>query len=99
MREQPRDEQAERSVLGSILVDKEAVTKVAEFLRPNHFYSEDHGRIFEVMLDLYQEREPIDLVTLTRKLKKKQWLTKVGGASYVSELIETVPTAANVEHY
>jgi replicative DNA helicase len=99
MREQPRDEQAERSVLGSILVDKEAIIKVAEFLRPNHFYNEDHGRIYEVMLDLYQEREPIDLVTLTRKLKKKRWLTKVGGASYVSELIETVPTAANVEHY
>jgi len=99
MREQPRDEQAERSVLGSILVDKEAIIKVAEFLRPNHFYNEVHGQIYEVMLDLYQEREPIDLVTLTRKLKKKRWLTKVGGASYVSELIETVPTAANVEHY
>ena len=99
MREQPRDEQAERSILGSILVDKEAIIKVAEFLRPNHFYNEDHGRIYEVMLDLYQEREPIDLVTLTRKLKKKGWLTTVGGASYVSELIETVPTAANVEYY
>ena len=78
----PHSEEAEASVLGSILIDKDAIVSVAEFLRPEHFYREANGQIFKAILTLYEEREPIDIVTLTDKLKKQKILTKVGGSTY-----------------
>lgn len=95
----PHSLDAERSVLGSILIDKEAVVQVAEFLRPEFFYKEAHGKIFESMVQLYEQREPIDLVTLSQQLKQNKNLTTIGGSSYLSELVEGVPTSANVKHY
>lgn len=95
----PHDNEAEESVLGAMLIDKNAMSAVADFLRPEHFYKESHRLIFESMLELYEDREPIDLLTLSDKLKKKKKLTKVGGSAYLSSLAEGVPTAANVAAY
>jgi replicative DNA helicase len=95
----PHSEEAEVSILGSILIDKDAIINVAEFLRPEHFYSEAHSLIFKSVLDLYEERSPIDMVTLGDKLKKNRGLSKVGGATYLLELVNRVPTAANAEKY
>lgn len=95
----PHSDEAEQSVLGALLLDKDAIALVASFLKPMHFYNNSHEKIFEVMLSLYEEGKPIDLVTVTSKLKKKRMYEKVGGASYLSELANLVPTAAHIEHY
>ncbi len=95
----PHSDEAEKSVIGACLIDKDAIVAVAEFLRPEHFYDEKNGCIFRAILSLYEERSPVDIVTLTEKLKKQKDLTRVGGAGYLSELASLVPTAANVEEY
>jgi len=95
----PHSDEAEASVLGAILIDPDAIISVAEFLRPEHFYSEANSMIFKAILDLYEERSPIDIVTLTDKLKKNRVLSKVGGSAYLAELVDKVPTAANCERY
>lgn len=95
----PHDDTAEQSVLGAILIDKDALVNVAEFLRPSHFYNEQHGMIFAAMLSLFEAHEPIDVVTVTAQLKKSGNLKAVGGASYVGELLNTVPTSAHAEQY
>lgn len=95
----PHNEEAEQSVLGALLIDKDAIALVASFLRPDNFYNDSHRKIFEAMLSLYETSKPIDLVTLTNILKKSKDYDKVGGASYLSEIASRVPTAANIEHY
>ena len=95
----PHSDQAEDSVLGSCLFDKDAVVAVAEFLRPEHFYNENNGSIFKAVISLYEERTPIDIVTLAERLKKQKDLTAVGGRSYLAELVNKVPTSANAEEY
>lgn len=95
----PHNLDAEICVLGSILIDKDAVITVAPILLPEHFYKESHGEIFESILELYEERDPIDLVTVTDKLKKHKALQRAGGASYLASLVEKVPTSAHVEMY
>lgn len=95
----PHSDEAESCVLGSILIDKDAIATVAEFLRPEHFYKETNRLIFKAILQLYEEREPIDIVTLKQRLKKDKNLTKVGGSTYLTGLVNAVPTAAHVEQY
>lgn len=95
----PHSDEAEASVLGSILLDKDAIVQVSEFLRPEQFYVQKHGDIFAGMLALFELREPIDLVTLPQKLKEMKRLKSVGGASYLSSLVDGVPSSANVKHY
>ncbi len=95
----PHDEQAEKAVLGAILIDSAAMNLVAEFLRPKHFYSSPNALIFEAMLSLFDRQEPIDIVTVKNELKKGGNLKKIGGKAYLAELIENVPTSAYVEHY
>lgn len=95
----PHSDEAEKSVLGSILMDRDAIVQVSEILLPEYFYNERHGMIYEGMLSLYEERSPIDLVTLPQKLKEKKYLDKVGGIAYISGLVEGVPSSANVRHY
>ncbi len=95
----PHSQEAEESVIGGLLLDRDAVVAVVEFLRPEHFYQEKHQLIFEVIIELYQEREPIDVVTVAEKLKKKKVLTEIGGATYLSDLVSKVPTAAHAQHY
>ncbi len=96
----PQNLEAEQSVLGSLLLDRDAVVTVAEFLKPEHFYrQEHHGEIYAAILDLFEQREPIDLVTVSAELKKRGSYEAVGGTSYLSSLVNVVPTAAHVEHY
>ena len=95
----PHDEQAEKSVLGALLLDKDAIVKVVEFLRPHHFYRENHQNVYEAILTLFEKREPADLITVPSELKRKNLLTQVGGVSYLTELVNSVPTAANIEAY
>jgi len=95
----PNSEEAELCVLGSILIDNDAVLAVSEFLRSEHFYSSNYGKIYQSMMDLYEERMPIDLITVSEKLKEQKLLKKVGGKSFLTKLAGEVPTAANVESY
>ncbi len=95
----PHNEEAETSILGAIMIDKDAIVAVAEFLRSEHFYNPHHGSIYEALLELYEERQPIDIITLKEKLKSKKLLSKVGGAGYLTELVNGVPTSAHIEQY
>lgn len=95
----PHNDDAELSVLGAILLDKDAIIEVAEFLRPEHFYSPVCEKIYRSILSLYEKREPVDLVTLTTELKKRKHLSEIGGASYLSELTMSVPSIAHAEQY
>jgi len=95
----PQNIEAEQSVLGSLLLDKDAIIKVADILRPDDFYREDHSVIYETILELFEKRSPIDLVTLTDYLEKKKKLKETGGASYLASLVNSVPSAAHVVHY
>lgn len=99
VKQAPRNTEAEQSVLGSVLIDRDAMVAIADSLKSDYFYETNHALVFEAMLELYENREPIDLLTLSDKLKKKKKLTKVGGSAYLTELTEKVPTAANVSHY
>jgi len=95
----PHDLAAEKSVLGAILIDSSAINLVAEFLKPDHFYLPEHQIIYSSMFTLFEKQQPIDLVTLQDQLKKEGNLKKIGGGAYLSELIDTVPSSAYVEHY
>ncbi len=95
----PQNLDAEQSVLGALLIDKEAVVKVLEILRPEDFYRDAHSHIFQAIVNLFDRNEPIDLITLTEELRNTGLLDQVGGVSYVAGLANSVPTSANVEHY
>ncbi|OGE25723.1 replicative DNA helicase [Candidatus Daviesbacteria bacterium RIFCSPLOWO2_02_FULL_40_8] len=96
----PQNIEAEQSLLGALLIDKDAIVRIAESLRPTDFYrTEQHGRIFQAILDLFEKREPIDLVTITDKLKQTESIDMVGGPAYLTTLVNTVPTSAHLEHY
>lgn len=95
----PHSAEAEESVLGALLLDKDAIIAVAQFLESRDFYDEKLAEIYECCLDLYEERVPIDVLTVAERLKKRKMLKKIGGASYLAEIANKVPTAAHVEHY
>ncbi len=95
----PQALEAEQSVLGSILIDADAILRVGDFLRPVDFYRKQHGDIFEAMLALHAQREPIDLVTLGDELERRGRLEPIGGPAYLATLMNAVPTAVHVEHY
>jgi replicative DNA helicase len=95
----PQNLEAEQSVLGGILIENEAINNVIESLTPEDFYREAHRKIFEALLDLSERDEPADLITLTEVMRKKNTLDAAGGASYIASLIDSVPTAANIEYY
>ena len=95
----PHSKEAEESVLGALLLDKDAVIAVAEFLLPDDFYDDRNKDIYEAILSLYEDRTPVDVLTVTEKLKKQKDLKKVGGVTYLTDIANKVPTAAHVEHY
>lgn len=95
----PQNLEAEKSVLGSMLIDDEAIGHALEILDESWFYEEAHQRIYAAMLDLYNNHKKIDLITLSDKLKNDGALAGIGGVSYLTALIEFVPTSANIEHY
>jgi replicative DNA helicase len=92
----PHNEEAEQSVLGAILLNKEAISLVADLIKPADFYDDSHGQIFQAMLDLFELGKPIDILTLSKSLKKIKANIE---PSYLTDLLNVVPTAANIEHY
>jgi len=92
----PQNVEAEQSVLGAILIDKDAMIKIGDFLKSDDFYRDDHAVIYRAILKLYEKRKPVDVVTLTNELEKDKDLKSVGGATYLSTLVNTVATSANI---
>ncbi|NTU66626.1 MAG: replicative DNA helicase [Candidatus Moranbacteria bacterium] len=99
LRVPPQSIEAEYSVLGSLMLDKDAIIKVANFLHIGDFYKSDHNLIYEAILELYEKREPIDVLSLSNRLEEKGQLEKIGGATYLAGLVGGVPTSSNVAHY
>lgn len=95
----PHDAMAEKAVLGGVLIDNGALSDVAELIQPKHFYFEEHRVIYEAILGLYDKNQPIDVVTVSSQLKADGHLARIGDASYLAELIDSVPTSAYVKHY
>ncbi|HUC20528.1 MAG TPA: DnaB-like helicase N-terminal domain-containing protein, partial [Candidatus Polarisedimenticolaceae bacterium] len=95
----PHNLEAEAGLLGGILVDKEALIKVADIVAADDFYVDRNGIVYSAMIDLYEARQPIDLLTLSNRLENVKELDKIGGSTYLTELVEQVPTAAHVAHY
>ena len=96
---QPQDLESEQSLLGSLLLSKDAVALVIGKIQPWHFYKDAHAWIYEAILELYQKSQPVDLVTVSNELKKSDKLESIGGRSYLVELTEVVPTSSNAEYY
>jgi len=95
----PQSTDIEASVLGAVLIDVDAIVKIADSLQPIDFYDDRHRIIYEACLRLYAEQSPIDIITLSEELKVDGLLQEVGGAAYLTQLTNTVPTSANVEQY
>ena len=95
----PQSVEAEQSVLGALLIDKDAVTEVAELLAPEDFYRPHHGAIYAAVLELFERREPVDIVTVSEVLERQDRLDEIGGSAYLTSLINLTPTAVNVVHY
>ena len=95
----PQKIDAEQSVLGAMFLSKNALEKAVESLNKDMFYLDSHKKIFEVMKNLYDKKIPIDITTVTNALEEKNLLNQVGGVAYLTELVNVVPTAANVEQY
>lgn len=95
----PQNIEAECGVLGSIIIDPEAIVQVADFLHAEDFYRDAHRTIFEVIVQLYEQHEAADFITICDELARHNKLEQVGGASYITSLINQVPTSGNVEYY
>ncbi len=95
----PHNVEAEEAVLGSLLIDPDAVIRVVAFLHPDDFYIVKNGWVYEAILHLHERRQPADFVTLCDELERRGQLAEVGGAAYVTSLINAVPTSIHVEHY
>jgi len=95
----PQDIEAERSVLGALMLDKEAIIKVADLINPSDFYQPAHAKIFDAIFKLFEKGEPIDVLSVNKKLKDNNELNTVGGSSYLTEIINSVPTASHIAYY
>jgi len=95
----PQNIEAEQSVLGAILLDNEALLQALEIISPEDFYRESHRKIFQAMLELFEKNEPIDIITLTDYLRKNNQLENIGGVSFLTYLVNTIPTSANVRYH
>jgi replicative DNA helicase len=95
----PQNIEAEMSLLGSLMLDKEAIVKVADLVEPRDFYKPAHQMIYEAMLELFIKNEPVDLLSVSGRLTEKEKIAEIGGRAYLTELINTVPTAAHVSNY
>ncbi len=95
----PQNVESEQALLGSIMLRPEALVDIMDILKPEAFYTDKHKTIFDAMVKLYEKREPIDLLTLSSKLKESGDLDRIGGMSYLTEIVNTVPSSSNAEHY
>lgn len=95
----PQDLEAEQSVLGALMIDKDAIYAIADVLHPENFYKRQHVLIYEAILRLWGRHEPIDILSVSSELKKMDKLKEVGGSSYLTELVNGVPTSSHIAHY
>ena len=95
----PHNIEAEQAVLAGILINNDALNQVMDLLSGDDFYRETHNYLFEAMVDLYNDNEPIDLITLSHQLKEKNLLEKAGGAEYLASLVEAVSTSAGISYH
>lgn len=95
----PQSLEAEQAILGAILLDNPSLLKVVEFIEPTHFYKDSHRKIYQAMLAMFEKNEPVDLLTLSDHLRKKNLLEDLGGVTYLTQLMQSVVTAANIRHY
>ena len=95
----PQNIEAEQSLLGCLLIDKDSLVKIADIIRADDFYKDAHRKIFETILELYEKREPIDLISLGNRLEERNTLEKIGGKTYLTTLTNTVPTASHIVSY
>ncbi len=99
VRELPNNLEAEQAVLGSMFLSKTALEKTVEILKESSFYSEKNGKIFSALKSLDERKIPIDITTLTEELKSKNLINEIGGVEYLTEVLDSVPNAANVDYY
>src|SRR3989344_8173317 len=95
----PHNEEAEQHVLGSLLMDKDAMLKIVDFLQVKDFYNRNHQMIYDIMLELYQKSEPIDILSISNRLKEKKLLKDIGGSSYLTALINSVSSAGFIVNH
>ncbi len=95
----PQNLEAEMALLGSIMLRPEALHDIVDTISPDCFYSEKHRVIFDTMMELFTKRSPIDLLSVSSRLKEKGWLDQVGGNTYLTEIVNVVPSSANIAHY
>jgi len=95
----PQNIDSEKALLGSIMLKPEAMHEIIDMVKPNSFYSEKHRIIYNSMLELFEKNEPIDILSLSSKLKEKKQFEQIGGGTYLTELVNFVPSAANIKHY
>jgi len=95
----PQDIDAEKSVLGALMLESNAIVKVADILLPKDFYKPEHQIIFQAILELFEKSKPIDILSVTSRLKEKKQLKDIGGSSYLTDLVNSVPTTAHINHY
>ncbi|MEE8552336.1 MAG: DnaB-like helicase N-terminal domain-containing protein, partial [Desulfobacterales bacterium] len=95
----PQNLEAEESILSAILLDNDTLIEVIEILSPEDFYRTAHQKIFAAIAELFIRSEPVDLVTLTNILREQDRLEEIGGATYLANLVDTVPLAVNAQHY
>jgi len=95
----PHNEDAEKSVLGSVILDKDALYEVLEILKPEDFYNEMHKEIYSAVIELYRKNQPVDILTLSEELKKRKSLEMVGGRAYIALLSTIVPSTSNAAQY
>ncbi|MEO6109996.1 MAG: replicative DNA helicase [Candidatus Saccharimonadales bacterium] len=95
----PQNLDAEMSLLGAVLIDEETLSDISEHVKPHDFYDKRHGLIYDAMMRLYEKHKPVDLLTLTEELKKKNDIETIGGSAYLTDLTNYVPTAAHAEAY
>ncbi|MFC2030318.1 replicative DNA helicase [Chloroflexota bacterium] len=95
----PQNTEAEEAVLGGLLIDPDAIIRVATIVRPEDFYREKHGWIYDAVQILHERREPVDFLTVCDELERRGRLNEVGGAAFITSLINAVPTSIHVEHY
>jgi len=95
----PQNIEAEKSLLGSLMLDKNAIVKVVDYLEAKDFYNQGHQEIYKAIVDLFEKSNPIDFLSVSARLKEKKLLSDIGGGSYLTDLVNTVPTAAHVGNY
>ena len=95
----PQNIEAEKSLLGSLILDKNAIVKVADYLQSKDFYKQSHQQIYQAVIELFEKGEPVDLLAVSTRLKEKNLLEEIGGNGYLTELINTVPTATHISNY